>query len=86
MSTHIQTPERILRNKQVLERSGYGRTSMYSAISSGLFPKPVPIGKRSVGWPASEIDALVRARVAGKTPDQVRSLVASLESKRSAGA
>lgn len=82
MHNTSQPIERILRCTQVLDRRGDGRTTMYSDIAAGLFPKPVRIGKRSVGWPESEVEAIVRARVAGKTTEQVRRLVKSLEAKR----
>jgi prophage regulatory protein len=77
-----RSPERILRCADVLNRRGVGRSTMYADVAVGLFPSPVRIGKRSVGWPESEVDALVRARVAGKSTDQIRTLVKALEGKR----
>lgn len=39
-----------------------------------------------VGWPACEVDALIVARIAGKTDEEIRALVAKLEAARNAAA
>lgn len=59
--------------------------SIYTAVKEGLFTVPVPIGQRAVGWPDTEVKALVAARIAGKTDDQIRDLVHRLHSARMAG-
>jgi prophage regulatory protein len=74
----------ILRRKQVQAESGYSRSTIYLRISQGLWPRPVSLGPRAVGWPASEVSAINAARIAGKSDDEIRALVASLEQKRSA--
>lgn len=58
--------------------TGYSRSTIYLRISQGLFPRPVSLGGRSVGWPASEIAAVNAARIAGKTDDQIRELIGKL--------
>jgi prophage regulatory protein len=73
----------ILRLPQVKSHSGLARSTVYLRVSQGLFTKPIQLGGRSVGWPANEVDALNAARIAGKTDDEIRSLVARLESQRS---
>jgi prophage regulatory protein len=55
-------------------------------IQQGLFTPPVPIGARAVGWPADELAALNAARIAGKSDDEIRALVAKLEAARKAAA
>jgi prophage regulatory protein len=35
-----------------------------------------------VGWPSCEVDALIVARIAGKTDAEIRSLVVKLEAAR----
>ena len=63
--------------------TGYRSTaSIYQLIKKGLWPKPVNINVRSVGWPDSEILAINAARIAGKTDDQIRDLVKRLHLKR----
>jgi prophage regulatory protein len=73
----------ILRLPQVKSNSGLARSTVYLRISQGLFTKPIQLGGRAVGWPANEVDALNAARIAGKTDDEIRSLVTKLESQRS---
>lgn len=58
------------------------RSSLYNDIKEGFFTKPVSLGPRAVGWPENEIEAISSARIAGKTPDEIRELVKSLESAR----
>lgn len=43
---------------------------------------PVLLGARSVGWPEHEIDAILLARIAGKTDAEIRELVAKLDAAR----
>lgn len=76
----------ILRRKQVEAETGLSRSTIYRNISFGLWPKPVPLGARAVGWPAGEVDALNAARVAGKGEDDIRRLVARLEAQRAQAA
>ena len=72
----------ILRLPSVKLRSGYSRSTIYLRIAQGLWTKPVSLGPRAVGWPASEVDALNAVRIAGKTDAEIRELVLSLQSKR----
>jgi len=59
--------------------------SVYTAIHDGLFTVPVPIGQRAVGWPDTEVKAINAARIAGKSDDEIRELVAKLHNARMAG-
>jgi prophage regulatory protein len=72
----------ILRLRTVLIERGRSRGSHYLDIQQGLFTRPVPIGARSVGWPAHEVAALNAARIAGKSDEEIRALVAKLEAVR----
>lgn len=73
----------ILRRDQVQAATGYSRSTIYLRISQGLWPRPISLGARSVGWPDSEVAALNRARIAGLTEQAIRSLVHQLEGLRS---
>ena len=76
----------ILRMPEVKAETGHrSHASIYSAVREGLFTVPVPIGQRAVGWPDTEVKALVAARIAGKTDDEIRELVHRLHSARMAG-
>ena len=54
----------ILRRRQVEERTGLSKSSIYLAIQRGEFPHPINIGKRAVGWLEFDIDAWVQERIA----------------------
>ena len=72
----------ILRLPAVKACSGLSRSTVYLRIKDGTFPSPISLGVRSVGWPAHEVDALNAARIAGKTDDEIRTLVVTLEAAR----
>jgi prophage regulatory protein len=72
----------ILRLPAVKTESGLSRSTLYLRIAQGLWTKPISLGGRSVGWPASEVITLNAARIAGKTDDEIRTLVQILEADR----
>lgn len=84
MKAHIRVASAILRRKQAEAATGYSRSTIYLRIDQGLLPKPVALGSRAVGWPANEIEAINAARIAGKSDAEIRQLVESLHSQRSA--
>jgi prophage regulatory protein len=82
MTEQMKSALTIIRRKQVEARTGRSRSSTYADIKSGLFTSPILIGARAVGWPEREVDAVNAARIAGKTADEIRQLVARLEAAR----
>ena len=74
----------ILRIPAVKSYSGLSRSTIYLRIAQGLWTKPVSLGARAVGWPSDEVEAINAARIAGKTDEEVRALVAKLEAARKA--
>lgn len=74
----------ILRLKAILASTGLSRSTIYLRIAQGVYTKPVSLGGRAVGWPASEVAALNAARIAGKSDADVRDLVVKLEAARKA--
>lgn len=76
----------ILRLPAVKADSGLSRSTIYLRIAQGLWPKPVSLGGRAVGWPAHEIAAVNNARIAGKSDNDIRQLVIKLEMARKATA
>ncbi len=72
----------ILRRRDVSALTGKARSSLYAEISRGLFPPPIPLGAKSVGWPDYEVAAINVARIAGKSDDEIRMLVADLVAQR----
>lgn len=72
----------IFRLPSVKLETGYSRSTIYLRIAQQLWTKPVSLGARAVGWPASEVAALNAARIASKTDDEIRQLVIALEADR----
>jgi prophage regulatory protein len=48
--------------KTVVARTGLSRSSIYSYIAQGLFPRQRRLGLRRVGWLASEVRAWISSR------------------------
>ena len=91
MSSHSVVPKHrrtviFKRLPTVLEERGRCRSSHYSDIAEGLWPRPVLLGKRSVGWPDFEVDQINAAVLAGWPKAQIRELVARIEAARRAAA
>lgn len=78
--------DRILRFPEVQSLSGQSRSTIYLRVSEGLFPKPISLGPRMVGWRESEVAAVNAARVRGASMDELRSLVEHLEISRKSAA
>jgi len=76
----------ILRLPAIKSSTGLSRSTIYLRIAQGVFPKPVSLGGRAVGWPASEVAALNAARISGKSNSEIRDLVAKLEAARKTAA
>jgi prophage regulatory protein len=76
----------ILRIPAVKSESGLSRSTIYLRIAQGLWTKPVSLGARAVGWPSDEVAAINAARIAGKTDEEVRALVAKLQAARKSAA
>lgn len=72
----------ILRLPSVKHESGLSRSTLYLRISQGLWTKPLSLGGRAVGWPASEVGTLNAARIAGQGDTEIRKLVLLLEAER----
>jgi prophage regulatory protein len=49
-------PDRIVRIKTVLNRTGLSRSTMYRKIKEGTFPRQVPISINGAGWRESAIN------------------------------
>jgi prophage regulatory protein len=61
---------RILRLPEVKSATGLSRSTIYSQMADGIFPKPISLGARAVGWVNSDIEQWLDSRIAdskGKT-------------------
>ncbi len=50
-------PNRILRLRAVLARTGLSRSTLYRQIAAGTFPRQKQISTRCIGWYESDINA-----------------------------
>ena len=54
---------RMLRLADVEVRVGKKHAALYADMARGTFPKPIPLGKKAVGWLEHEVDAWLQARI-----------------------
>jgi prophage regulatory protein len=60
----------ILRRSEVERATGLPRSTIYEMMDNGKFPKPVPLGARSVGWIEAEIIAWQKDRISRRDKKQ----------------
>jgi len=58
------TAERLIRRKEVQDKTGLGVSSIYALMKDGLFPQCINLSERRVAWIEAEIDQWVAERVA----------------------
>ena len=56
--------KRILRPAEAQARLGIGHSKFYELIRSGVLPRPIRLGPKSVGHPEEEIDHYIEQLVA----------------------
>lgn len=49
--------DKLLRLREVMARTGLGKSTIYRKIAGGTFPKPVGVGVKSVRWRETDIGA-----------------------------
>jgi prophage regulatory protein len=85
-TTNIVSPGspglRLRDKKWCIAKDGTCAATFYSRISQGLCTRPVKIGARGSRWPEHEIEAIVAARVAGRSNEEIRTLVEELHARR----
>lgn len=72
----------MLRRPAVCTATGLSASSIHRRILQGLFPRPVRLGERSVGWPLAEVEAINAARIAGRADVDICELVGRLHMAR----
>ena len=56
--------KKVLRRKAVEAKTGNSTSTIYEKMAAGEFPRPIPLGKRAVGWLEDEIDEWIDRRLA----------------------
>jgi prophage regulatory protein len=57
---------RILRLPEVEQMTGKKESSIYEDIAAGIFPRPIPLGLRAVGWLEDELVDWQQAQIAAR--------------------
>ena len=52
----------VLRRRQVQQRTGLSRSTIYELVRRGEFPAPIKLTAYAVGWLDSEVDDWLAAR------------------------
>jgi len=56
------TRKKIIRRPEVSTRTGLPKSSLYALMSKGMFPEPVKLGLRAVGWYEDTVDDWIDSR------------------------
>jgi prophage regulatory protein len=72
MSTANSEARRILRRRQVEERTGLSRSTIYRRMQAGTFPPAIALGGRLVGWRAADIEQFLENPARYRAPAPVR--------------
>ena len=53
---------RILRMREVIQRIGLSRSTIYKLMGNHEFPRPLKLGSQAIGWRDSDIEAWIADR------------------------
>lgn len=74
----------LLKLPSVIAKYGKTKSPLYADIASGKFIRPVKVGARACGFPEHEVEAIIGARIAGKSDTDIQALVNRLHAARTA--
>ena len=78
----ITTEQRIINKKEVLQITGFSKSTLYNRIIDGVFPPAVNLGGRRVGFVLSECETALQGFIAGLSASEMKNLVEGLIQKR----
>ena len=82
-----QNEQRLYRIDEIMQLAGFKtKQTVYNWMRDEIFPRQFKWGERAVRWPANEVHAVMDARRAGKTSEEIRALVRRLHAKRTCSA
>ena len=70
----MREPDRIIRLKTVLSRTGLSRSTIYRKIAEGTFPAQLKISTNGSGWHESDINRWVADPVSWRPKSKVDEL------------
>lgn len=77
---------KVIRKPEACNFAGLSNTSLFEQTKLGLFPPPISIGARAVGFIFHEIQTVIAARSIGKSDDEIRQIVKALIKQRETSA
>lgn len=77
MQHETYKPERVLRLREVLQRTGCGKSSFYEMLNNNEFPPGIRVTRRNRGWLESEVEAWIKSRPAATSDVRERGLTAA---------
>ena len=66
----MREPDRIIRLKTVLSRTGLSRSTIYRKIAEGTFPAQIRISANGAGWRESDINRWIADPVSWRPKHQ----------------
>ena len=84
MQQHHETiqNDQFIRLDLVSKQTTLSKPFLRNNIAKGLFPSPVKLGERLSVWLQSEVTAIMNARIAGNSNEDIKALVLELEAAR----
>jgi len=73
---------KIDRRPAVLNNTGWSKSTLRNRILDGLWPTPISLGARAVGFVQSECDAVLKAMITEHPPEKIKTLVSELIQQR----
>jgi len=72
----------ITRRIEVLNLLKISRSCLYNKINAGLWPAPIQLSSRAVGFLSTENEKVLAAMIAGNSEEEIKELVQSLMKAR----
>ena len=69
--------QRFIRLTELVKIVGLSERQIYKLLNKSEFPRPVPIGRHSIGWLESEVDDWMKIRIAMRDSGQFTKFTAS---------
>ena len=73
---------KIIRKPEVIKRLGLSKSTLSNRINQGVFPRPISLGERAVGWLEHEVDIVLAAMSVGNSKTKMKALVKQLIKQR----
>lgn len=75
-------PFKFIRQPEVLVITGLSKSTIYNKINAQEMCPPISLGARAVGFIYSEVIAVVKAMISGKSQAEIKALVQELLAQR----